>query len=73
MLERMAKSVAESGGLVHQLKLRGLRSYIKTTSEEELARQIAGLKDIVLLRTLWEAGLSSRLQAAVLIKLSELT
>ena len=72
-LERLAKSVAESYGMLHQLELRALRSYIKTTPEEDLVKQIAEIKEVILLRTLWEAGLSSVLQAAVLERLERLS
>lgn len=72
-LERMAKSVAESFGLLHQLNLRALRDYIKTTSEEELERQVMVIKEPALLRALWEAGLSSGLQGAVLERLKKIS
>lgn len=72
MLERMARSVFQSYGLLHQSNLRALRGYIKTTSEKELIQQVAEIKDAALLRTLWEAGLSSGLQGAVLERLKEI-
>jgi len=72
-LERLARSVAESYGFLHQLNLRALRSYIKTTEEEELEKQIMLIKEAVLLRTLWEAGLSSGLQRAVLERLEKVS
>uniref|UniRef100_A0A6H2A3G2 Uncharacterized protein n=1 Tax=viral metagenome TaxID=1070528 RepID=A0A6H2A3G2_9ZZZZ len=73
MLERMTRSVAESYGLVHQLNLRALRSYIKVTQEEDLINQINEIKEVVLLRTLWEAGLRQGLQDAVLDRMAKLT
>lgn len=72
-LERLAKSVAESYGLLHQGNLRALRSYIKTTSEEDLVKEIESIGEAVLLRALWEAGLSSELQNAVLKRLEKLS
>lgn len=71
MLERLTLSVSESYGLLHQLNLRALRNYLKTTYEEELVEQVAEIKDTALLRALWEAGLSSRLQDAVLQQLGK--
>ena len=72
-LERLARSVAESYGMLHQLQLTALRSYIKTTPEEELIKQVAEIKEAVLLRTLWEAGLSSGMQKAVLDRLEKIS
>lgn len=72
-LERLAKSVSESYGLLHQSNLRVLRDYIKTTLEDELVKQVEELKEAVLLRTLWEAGLSSGLQDAVLKRLEKIS
>ena len=72
-LERLAREVTESYGLLHQAYLRALRNYIKTTSEEELVKQVIEIKEVALLRTLWEAGLSSRLQEVVLERLEKLS
>ena len=72
-LYRLAKSVSESYGLLHVANLRALRFYIKTTSEEQLLEGVAKIDETALLRTLWEAGLSSGLQDAVLERLEKLT
>lgn len=72
-LYRLAKSVSESFGLLHQSNLRVLRNYIKVTPEEELVKEMVEIKEVALLRTLWEAGLSSGLQDVVLEKLEELS
>jgi len=72
-LERMTQTVSESYGLLHQMTLRALRDYIKTHSREELAKEVAEIKEAVLLRILWEAGLSSELQDAVLKRLEEIS
>lgn len=71
-LERLAKSVSETYGLLHQMRLSFLRDYIKTTPEEELIKQITEIKEVALLRTLWEAGLTSGLQQAVLERLDKI-
>lgn len=73
LLERMARSVSETYGMLHQMNLRALRNYIKTTPEEELIKQVANVREAILLRSLWEAGLSSGLQEAVLERLEKLT
>lgn len=71
-LERLAKSVAEATGLQHQLMLGPLRNYIKTQPEDELVKQVKDIKESRLLRILWEAGLSSGLQQAVLEQLKKI-
>ena len=68
-LKQLAKSVSESRGMLHQLNLRALRNYIKWTEEAELVKQVMEIDEAVLLRALWEAGLSSGLQEVVLEKL----
>ncbi len=65
-LRSLAIRVVETGGLIHQANLRALRSYLKTTSEEKLIREVKEIESGKLLRALWEAGLSSALQEAVL-------
>ena len=71
-LKQLAESVSESRGLVHQMNLRALRSYLKTTPEEMILREIKDITWPRALRALWEAGLSQLLQDAVLKRLSEL-
>lgn len=71
-LARLAKRVRESFGLQHSANLGLLRHYIKTTDEDTLVSEIFGIKDSDLLRTLWEAGLSARLQGEVLEQLKKL-
>ena len=68
-LENLAKKTREARGMAHNVNLGVLRHYIKTTSEERLVEEIGKFKDTSLLRTLWEAGLSSRLQEVVLKRL----
>lgn len=65
-LVRLAQGVSEARGLLHQVKLRALRLYIKETDEVKLEDEISRIKNARLLRVLWEAGLSTRLQAVVL-------
>lgn len=72
-LKRYVKSTSETFGLLHQLKLRALRNYIKTTSEEQLEKELRDIEDTKLLRTLWEAGLSARLQEVVLEQLKKIS
>ena len=71
-LKRYTESVVESRGLIHQTTLRALRLYVKTTPEEMLLREIKDITWAKALRALWEAGLSSRLQAAVLEQLEKI-
>jgi len=68
-LLNLAKKVADSFGLAHQINLGVLRHYIKTTSEDKLVEEIKEIKKDSYLRILWEAGLSARLQRAVIRQL----
>lgn len=72
-LENLSRKVADSFGLAHQTNLGVLRHYIKTTPNIELTQQIAKIKEAVLLRILWEAGLNSELQDAVLERLKKVS
>lgn len=72
-LRRTAIRVTETYGLLHQVTLRALRLYIKTHTEEELLKEIRDIRESPLLRTLWEAGLSQRLQDEVLEQLKKIT
>ena len=72
-LKRLAIRVTETYGLLHAMMIAELRRYIKETLEERLVDEIAEIKDAALLRALWEAGLSSRLQSAVLEQLKKIS
>jgi len=72
-LERLARKAREATGLEHKIQIDVLRHYLKTTSQDELIREVEKITDAELLRTLWEAGLSRILQEAVLEQLRELT
>lgn len=52
--------------------LRELRNYIRKTPEEKLIGEIKDIIEARLLRALWEAGLSSALQDAVLEQLGKI-
>jgi len=71
-LQKLAKKVVDTYGLLHQTNLGVLRHYIRTTSEEELAKEIGKMVSWKELRTLWEAGLNTRLQDEVLKRLKEI-
>jgi len=72
-LAHLAKRVRDSRGLQHSSNLRLLRSYIIATDEETLVDEVKEIKDSDLLRTLWEAGLSARLQEVVLKQLEKIS
>lgn len=72
-LLNLTKKVHDTFGLAHATNLATLRHYLKTTNEDKLVREILEFKDVALLRNLWEAGLSSRLQEVVLDKLKRLS
>ena len=65
-LEFYAKRCLETRGLVHQANLYALRDYIKRTPKDRLISEIKRIKNVEILRILWEAGLDADLQKAVL-------
>lgn len=67
-----ANKVATTKGLVHQIMLLNLRTYLNTTPEAELLRDIKETLRAEQLKALWEAGLNATLQQAVLARLEEL-
>jgi len=71
-LQNLTKKVADSFGLAHKINLDVLRHYIKTTSEDILIEEIKAIDNAGYLRILWEAGLSARLQAEVLLQLNRI-
>lgn len=73
MLVYYMRRVADTRGLEHQLNLATLRNYLKTTPIDQLIDHIRDIGDTRYLRTLWEAGLTSELQGAVLRRYEELT
>ena len=70
-LRRTAIRVVETYGLLHKANLRALRLYIKEHTEDELVKEIKDIREAPLLRALWEAGLSQRLQDAVMEQLGK--
>lgn len=71
-LRRYAIRVVETGGLLHQANLRALRGYLKREPEEHLVKEVSDIREAPLLRALWEAGLSSRMQDEVLKQLEKI-
>jgi len=70
-LLKLAQKVTDTYGLAHSTNLGVLRHYIKTTSEDKLIEEIKKVEDAIILRALWEAGLSSKLQEVVLERLKK--
>ena len=68
-----AKAVVDSRGLLHKRYLEVLRLRIKTSAEDDLIAEINRMNNIDVLRALWEAGLSARLQQAVLDRVRLIT
>lgn len=73
MLIYYTKRVVETRGLEHQACLSYLREYIKHTKTDDLISHIGDIGSAAFLRALWEAGLTTELQDAVLKKYEELT
>lgn len=73
MLEYYTHQVATTKGLTHQAYLRTLRSYLNYTPLKDLLFAITRINKIEQLKALWEAGLTSPLQEAVLRRHEELT
>lgn len=66
MLAYYAQRVAETKGIAHQTMLLNLRNYINQTPEVQLLKEIEEIYIYAQLRAMWEAGLNSTLQKAVL-------
>jgi len=71
-LRRTAIRVVETYGLLHKANLKALRLYIKEHTEDELIKEVKGIREAPLLRALWEAGLSQRLQDTVVEQLGKI-
>lgn len=67
-----ANRVNMTAGLLHQSALWNLRNYIRDTPEESLLADIKETHRSEQLRAMWEAGLNSTLQQAVLAREEEL-
>jgi len=72
-LKRLAQRVSDATGLEHSRNLTVLRHYIKSTSETSLLEQVEEIDSVRLLRILWEAGLSTDMQKAVLSQIEEIS
>ena len=72
ILNDLTRRAAETTGLGHKMIIQGLRDYIKTRTTREMLGDIRYIYRQDQLRALWEAGLSSELQQAVLRRLEEL-
>jgi len=68
-LRELCINVLEAKGLLHQIRLRELRDYLRRTPEKDLIREIRDIIEVPQLKALWEAGLSAPLQQAVLEQL----
>ena len=71
-LEQYSWRTLQTRGLMHQRNLEVLRNYLGTAREEDLIRAIGQINRIDQLKTLWEAGLKKRLQAAATRRYEEL-
>ena len=72
LLIDLTLAVAESVGLEHKMHIQTLRNYLKTTPEREILGAIRNISRQDMLRALWEAGLNTTLQQAVMRRLDEL-
>ena len=71
-LSYYARQVADAKGLKHQMMVMNLRIYINSTLESQLVEQIEVIYRSDELKALWEAGLNTTLQDAVMKRLEEL-
>ena len=71
-LELYVKHARDTKGLVHAEAMQSLRRYIKISRPEDIIKQVEKITDYLLLKTLWEAGLSAEIQEAVLKRSREL-
>jgi hypothetical protein len=68
-LEDLLYKCAKTQGILHKAAIAELRTYLKSVSPRLIEVEIMGIKDVDLLRYLWEAGLPTELQTAVFRKL----
>jgi len=71
-LETYLKACATALGGYRVAAIRNLRMYMNLTSEDELVMAIMQITDPTLLRYLWAAGLTSRLQQVVIAQQEKL-
>jgi len=65
-LEIMLKQAQEAKGWMHKGIIRNIHMYISTSNIDDIRKQIKEIKDLSLLRLLWEVGLNATLQATLL-------
>ena len=68
-----AKRCKETKGLEHEACIMTLRRYIRETPKRDILSAVDMISDPELIRSLWEAGLDTEMQEAVLKRLEELT
>lgn len=73
MLGYYIRRAEETKGIQHQSTIAALRQYIRTTPKSEVLEAIALIDRRASLKILWEAGLDTELQQAVLKRYQELT
>jgi len=62
VLERYLRLLAREVGVSYQLALSNLRNYMRTQDRNVLKREIRALRNPLLFRYLWAAGLDAELQ-----------
>jgi len=62
MLERYLRLLAREVGVSYQLALSNLRNYMRTQDRNVLKQEIRALRNPLLFRYLWAAGLDAELQ-----------
>ena len=72
LLDNLCKEVEATRGLQHLTALQSLRNYLNTQPVETLRLEIYRITEERHIRTLWEAGLRSGMQAAALKRVGEL-
>ena len=70
-LQTLLKTAATSHGMLHNLNVSYVRTYIKQTSTESLIHDLERIDDIDLLRTLQEVGVPARIQEVFYAKIAE--
>lgn len=71
LLERYAKHVLKSRGMEHLPAIDNLRHYMRETQAGSLCEEIEQLHDVMLLRTLQEAGVPARVWVCYIAALNE--
>ena len=71
-LSYYSQRVVDSQGLIHKMMITALRNYINNTPITQILNEIDEIYTSAQLKAMWEAGLNTTLQDAVMKRLEKL-